>query len=127
MKKKRTKKEDEKERKIINVKGRAKHKQKKKARHKIKQIKRHMGKGKRTSVHHYRKHSKPIKRKIKKHHKKHYKSKIKHRKIHRNIKQKNLSTEMLSLNAEDLKKSSHIFRSYDVRGIYTKDLNEEIM
>ena len=127
MKKKRTKKEDEKERKIINVKGRAKHKQKKKARHKIKQIKRHMGKGKRTSVHHYRKHSKPIKRKIKKHHKKHYKSKIKHRKIHRNIKQKNLSTEMLSLNAEDLKKSSHIFRSYDVRGIYNKDLNEEIM
>ena len=60
----------------------------------------------RSKLHHYKKHSKPTSRKIKK-----------EKKI----------TQTLVLTKEDLEKSSHIFRSYDIRGIYGKDLNEEIM
>src|SRR3972149_3743761 len=110
--KKRIKKADEKKRKTVNVKGRAKHKQKKKLSQKsIKKTKRHKKKEQRTRVHHYRKHNKPIKRKIKK----------------QKIREEKITNQTLVLTNEDLKKSFSIFRSYDIRGIYQKDLSEEVM
>src|SRR3989344_2843503 len=63
-----------------------------------------------TKSHHHKKQNKPAR-------------KIKTQKS----KKEKMITQTLVLTVEDLKKSSNIFRSYDIRGIYGQDLNEEIM
>jgi len=55
---------------------------------------------------------------------------VRHRKIvkyRRRIRKHRKKHRKLKLTKEDLKKSYNIFRSYDIRGIYGKDLDEEIM
>ena len=38
-----------------------------------------------------------------------------------------LIENILSYGVDEMKEISHIFRSYDIRGIYKKDLDKEIM